>query len=123
MEVGIYFSWDIGIWDPILECDSKIVSNAPMRLCSPPVTISNTYEGIAQKVHGFSLVKVSHVKWQGNRLARILANIRHGKICQNLLTQSHPKNIRPKPKIFFTQSKYRLTRDRIRLDPQHKTFF
>ena len=101
MEVGIYFSWDIGIWDPILECDSKIVSNAPMRLCCPPVTISNTYEGIAQKVHGFSLVKVSHVKWQGNRLARILANIRHGKICQNLLTQSHPKNIQPKPKFFF----------------------
>ena len=41
MEVGVSFSWDVGIREVILECDSKIVSNALLSLCTPPMIISN----------------------------------------------------------------------------------
>ena len=41
MEVGVSFAWDVGIREVILECDSKIVSNALLSLCTPPMIISN----------------------------------------------------------------------------------
>ena len=41
MEVGVLFAWDVGIREVIFECDSKIVSNALLGLCTPPVIISN----------------------------------------------------------------------------------
>ena len=41
MEVGVSFSWDVGIREVILECDSKIVSNALLSLCTLPMIISN----------------------------------------------------------------------------------
>ena len=41
MEVGVSFAWDVGIREVILECDSKIVSNALLSLCTPPIIISN----------------------------------------------------------------------------------
>ena len=41
MEVGVSFAWDVGIREVILECDSKIVSNALLSLCTLPMIISN----------------------------------------------------------------------------------
>ena len=41
MEVGVSFAWDVGIREVILECDSKIMSNALLSLCTPPMIISN----------------------------------------------------------------------------------
>ena len=40
MEIGVSFSWDVGIREVIFECDSKIVSNALLRLCTLPMIIS-----------------------------------------------------------------------------------
>ena len=62
MEEGVTFAWDVGIRDVIFERDSKIVFDALMGLGFPPVAVSNI------------LVKVSHVKRQGNRSAHILAS-------------------------------------------------
>ena len=41
MEVGVSLAWDVGIREVILECDSKIVSNALLGLCTLPMIISN----------------------------------------------------------------------------------
>ena len=46
MVVGIYFAWDVGIREVVLECDSKIVFDALMDSCVPPITISNILERI-----------------------------------------------------------------------------
>ena len=72
MVEGIYFAWDVGIREVVLECDSKIVFDALMDSCVPPITISNILEGIGQKLLGFLSTRVSHVKWQENKLAHIL---------------------------------------------------
>ena len=39
MEVGVSFAWDVGIWEVILKCDSKIMSDALLSLCTPPMII------------------------------------------------------------------------------------
>jgi len=62
MEVGVLFAWDVGIRDAIFECDSKIVSNALLGLCSPPVSISNILARVSQKIHDFRLAQVSRVR-------------------------------------------------------------
>ena len=41
MEVGVLFAGDVGIRKVILEYDSKIVSDALLSLCTPPMIISN----------------------------------------------------------------------------------
>ena len=46
MEVGVSFAWDVGIREVILECDSKIVSNALLGLCTSPMIISNILTGV-----------------------------------------------------------------------------
>ena len=73
MEVGVLFVWDVGIRDAIFECDSKIVFDALLGLCSPPVSISNILASVSQKLHDFRLAQVSHVRWQDYRPAHILA--------------------------------------------------
>ena len=72
MEEGISFACDVGIREVVLECDSKIVFDALMGSCVPPVTISNILEGIGQKLLAFQLAWVSHVKRQGNKTRHIL---------------------------------------------------
>lgn len=73
MEEGISFAWDVGIRGVVLECDSKIVSDALMGSCVPPVSISNILEGIKKKLLAFRSAQVSHVKQQGNKPANIFA--------------------------------------------------
>ena len=41
IEVGVSFAWDVGIREVILECDSKIISDALLGLCTSPLIISN----------------------------------------------------------------------------------
>ena len=48
MEVGVSFAWDVGIREVILESDSKIVSDALLGLCTPPMIISNILAGVSQ---------------------------------------------------------------------------
>ena len=63
MEEGVTFAWDVGIMNVIFEGDSKIVFDALIWLYK-----------ISQLAQGFRSVKVSHVKWQSNRSAHILAS-------------------------------------------------
>lgn len=77
MEVGVLFAWDVGIKEVIFECDSKIVSDALLGLCTPPMIISNILARVSLKFQDFQLVQVSHVRRQGNRPAHILA--KHAK--------------------------------------------
>ena len=50
MEVGVSFAWDVGIREVILESDSKIVSDALLGLCTPPMIISNILAGVSQQL-------------------------------------------------------------------------
>ena len=45
MEVGVSFAWEVGIREVNFECDSKIVSDALLGLCTPPIIISNILAG------------------------------------------------------------------------------
>ena len=72
-EIGVSFAWDVGIRDVIFECDSKIVSDAFLGLCTPLMIISNILAEVFLKIQDFQLAQVSHVRHQGNRLAHILA--------------------------------------------------
>ena len=77
MEVGVSFAWDVGIREVIFECDSKIVSDALLGLCTPPIIISNILARVSLKFQDFRLAQVSHIRRQGNRSAHILA--KHAK--------------------------------------------
>ena len=41
LRVGVSIAWDIGTREVILECDSKTVFDALLRLCTPPMIILN----------------------------------------------------------------------------------
>ena len=77
MVVGVSFTWDVGIREVIFECDSNIVFDALLGLCTPPMIISNILARVSLKFQDFQLVQVSHVRHQGNRSAHILA--KHAK--------------------------------------------
>ena len=77
MEVGVSFAWDVGIREVILECDSKIMSNTLLSLCTPPMIISNILVGVYYQLHGFKLAQVSYLRRQDNKPAHILA--KHAK--------------------------------------------
>ena len=46
MEVGVSFAWDVGIREVMLECDSKIVFDALLGLCTSPIIVSNILAGV-----------------------------------------------------------------------------
>jgi len=74
MEVGVSFPWDVGIRDVVFECDSKIVFDTLLGLCTdPPMIVFNILVGIIHKLQNFRLAQVSHMKQQGNRPANLLA--------------------------------------------------
>ena len=49
MEVGVSFTWDVGIREVIFECDSNIVFDALLGLCTPPMIISNILARVSLK--------------------------------------------------------------------------
>ena len=73
MEVGVSFAWDVGIWEVILKCDSKIMSDALLSLCTPPMIISNILAGVYHQLQDFRVAQVSYVRYQGNKPTHILA--------------------------------------------------
>ena len=77
MEVGVSFSWDVGIREVIFECDFKIVSDAFLGLYTPPMIISNILARLSLKFQDFQLTQASHVRCQGNKPTHILA--KHAK--------------------------------------------
>ena len=62
MEVGVSFTWDVGIREVIFDCDSKIVFDVLLGLCTPPIIISNILARVSLKFQDFRLVQVSHVR-------------------------------------------------------------
>lgn len=46
LEDGVQFTWDVGIWDVIFECDSRIVFDALNGLSDPPTIVVNIIMGI-----------------------------------------------------------------------------
>ena len=77
MEVGVLIAQDVGLREGILEYDSKIVLDALLSLCTPPMIISNILGGVYHQLQNFSVVQVSQVRCQDNQLAYILA--KHAK--------------------------------------------
>ena len=66
MEVGVLFAWDVSIREGILEYDSKIVLDALLSLCTPPMIIPNILGGVYYQLQNFSVVQVSYVRCQDN---------------------------------------------------------
>ena len=50
MEIGVFFAWNAGIRDVVVESDSKIVADTLLGLCTPPIVVSNVLIGIAYKL-------------------------------------------------------------------------
>ena len=50
MEIGVFFAWNAGIRDVVVESDSKIVADTLLGLCTPPMVVSNVLNGIAYKL-------------------------------------------------------------------------
>ena len=73
LEVGVWFTWDVGIREVILECDSKIVSNALLSLCTLPMIISNILPWVYHQLQDFRVAQVLYVRRQGNNPTHILA--------------------------------------------------
>ena len=46
MEVGVPFAWDVVIREVIFECDSKIMFDALLGLCTSLMIISNILAGV-----------------------------------------------------------------------------
>ena len=59
MEVGVLFAWDVGIREVIFECDSKIVSDALLGLCTSPMIILNILAGVYHQLQDFRVAQVS----------------------------------------------------------------
>ena len=78
LEEGVRFAWEVGICDTMFESDSKIISGAVLGNTTPPITVANVILGIQQQLQVFRMVHVSHVKWQGNKPAHILAHYAKG---------------------------------------------
>ena len=57
MEIGVSFVWDTDIRYVVVESDSKIVADTLLRLCSPPMVVSNVLTGIAYKLQNFRSVQ------------------------------------------------------------------
>ncbi|XP_050241342.1 uncharacterized protein LOC126690265 [Quercus robur] len=76
-EAGILFSKDVGVRDVEFEGDSLEVCNALQGLTSPPSSVANVLIGFLNHVSFFRQWKVSHIKWQGNVPAHLLAQHAH----------------------------------------------
>ena len=73
MEVGVSFAWDVGIREVILGCDSKIVSNALLSLCTLPMIISNILAMVYHQLQDFRVAQVLYIRHQDNKPTDILA--------------------------------------------------
>ena len=73
VEFGLHFAKDLLIQDFILEGDSLVVFNAVSETSSPPSSIATVIYGSVSISHEFHHVDFSHVRWQGNCLAHLLA--------------------------------------------------
>ena len=70
---GIIFAKVVGIRDLILEGDSLIVVQALKQVSNAPSTVSSLLYGMIAECNEFRKVSFSHVEWQGNRPAHLLA--------------------------------------------------
>ena len=59
MEVGVLFDWDVSIREVIFECDSKIVSDALLGLCTSPMIILNILVGVYHQLQDYRVAQVS----------------------------------------------------------------
>ena len=65
----------------IFKCDSKIVADTLLGLCTIHVVVSNILVGVAHKIQDFQSLRMSHVKHRGNRSTHILA--KYAKVVEN----------------------------------------
>ena len=72
-EAGLLLARDIGIQDVILEGDSLVIYNALCEASLPPSSVASVVLGMLDLCKKFRLIKFSHVKRKGNRLAHLLA--------------------------------------------------
>ena len=101
MEIGVLFSWDVGIREVIFECDSKIVSNALLRLRTLPMIISNILAGVYNQLQNFSVVQVSYVMCIN--LIREHQTRSWSHIQGSLPLYQHPKQMKPQPPQLWPQ--------------------
>ena len=72
-EVGALFAREVGIREAEFEGDSLVVYHALQGLVSPPSLVVNVLASFLDHTSHLGQWKVSHIKWQGNVLAHLLA--------------------------------------------------
>ena len=73
VEFGLQFAREMVIQEFILEGDSLVLINALKEISPPPSSIATIVYGSLSTSHDFRQVEFSHVHWQGNRPAHLLA--------------------------------------------------
>ena len=77
IEIGICFSWELGLREIILEGDSQIVMNAIANHDPGPIQIQQLVTGIKSWVPKFNAWKTSFTHREGNKAAHLMA--KHAK--------------------------------------------
>ena len=72
-EIDIFFSWELGIREIILEGDSQIVMNAIANHDLGPIQIQQLVTGIKSWVPKFRTWKTSFTRREGNKAAQLMA--------------------------------------------------
>ena len=84
----------LGVQDVVLESDSKIVVDALIGTSEAPVAIDNIIGGIGAKLKNFRCVEISHIKWDGNRPAHLLAQYAKYLDSYQTWTEENPNMVR-----------------------------
>ena len=78
IEMGLQFAKDIGVCNIILKGDSLNMYCALLGLSSPPPSVDVMIIGVQNECLEFRYVGFSHTRYQGNRLAHLLAKYAKG---------------------------------------------
>ena len=73
IEIDIFFSWELGLREIILEGDSQIVMNAIANHDLGPIQIQQLVTGIKSWVPKFRTWKTSFTRREGNKAAQLMA--------------------------------------------------
>lgn len=73
METAVHFAWEMRFREVYFETDSITLYNILTGNTEAPASIETLTDSILSQMREFRFVSFSHVKWEGNRPAHMLA--------------------------------------------------